>query len=112
MSYHPGKIEIEVFVRDVSCDQPTPDSRGQSFGTMSVRRRFDPYRVQREFPARWQAYIRASYRSIRQVTDVFNVSEKTARNWWTGATGANGSHVAIAVNQHPDQAATMLFAAE
>jgi len=86
---------------------------GQSFGQLSAPPIvFDPFKVQREFPSRWQAYIRANFRHIAHVTQVFHVSERTARNWWTGATGANGAHVAIAVNVHPEQAHLMLFAAE
>jgi len=112
MSYHPGELTVEVFVNGVPCGDHTAGAAGHSFGTNSVRRRFDPYKIQRNFPARWQAYIRSSFADIQQVVAVFNVSEKTARNWWTGATGANGGHVAIAVNEHPQQAHAMLFAAE
>ena len=75
-------------------------------------RPYNPYQIARGFPDRWQAYIRASFRSIGHVARTFDVSEKTARNWWNGKTGARGAHVAIAVNEHPDTAPTMLFAAE
>jgi hypothetical protein len=74
--------------------------------------RYDPQRVHREFPERWQAYIRANYRNIGHVTQVFRVSERTARKWWAGETGAVGGHVAIAMNEHPAIATRMLFAAE
>ena len=73
---------------------------------------YDPHRVHREFPDRWQAYIRANYRNLNHVQQVFGVSERTARKWWKGETGANGGHVAIAVNEHPVAAPRMLFAAE
>jgi hypothetical protein len=73
---------------------------------------YDPHRVHREFPERWQAYIRANYRNLNHVQQVFGVSERTARKWWKGETGANGGHVAIAVNEHPVAAPRMLFAAE
>lgn len=73
---------------------------------------YDPHMVQRDFPERWRAYIRANFRDLAHVQQVFRVSEKTARNWWTGATGANGGHVAIAVREHPVAAPRMLFAAE
>lgn len=75
-------------------------------------RRYDPHQVHRDFPARWQAYIRASFRNIAHVTQVFEVSERTARKWWAGETGAVGGHVAIAINEHPETAPAMLFAAE
>lgn len=85
-----------------------------SGGAVSARRgrAYDPYAVARDFPRRWQAYIRANYRSIAHVTQVFEVSERTARKWWAGENGANGGHVAIAVNEHPEEAPLMLFAAE
>ena len=73
---------------------------------------FDPHRVHRDFPARWSAYVRANYAGLLDVQLAFNVSEKTARNWWNGASGANGGHVAIAVRRHPVAAHRMLFAAE
>ena len=73
---------------------------------------YDPHQVHREFPERWQHYIQSNYRSLRHVMNVFRVSERTARKWWNGDTGANGGHVAIAVNEHPVAAQRMLFAAE
>lgn len=73
---------------------------------------YDPHQVQREFPKRWQAYIRSNFRNIAHVQMVFPVSERTARGWWKGETGVNGSNVAIAVNEHPVAASRMLFAAE
>lgn len=96
--------------------QSGPDGAGQSFGENSAEkpgaRRCDPHRVYAEFPARWQAYIRGNFRNLSHVQKVFQVSEKTARNWWDGATGANGRHVAVAVVEHPVEAPQMLFAAE
>jgi hypothetical protein len=73
---------------------------------------YDLHRVHREFPNRWQAYIRANYRNLNHVQQVFGVSERTARKWWKGETGANGGYVAIAVNEHPVAAPRMLFAVE
>ncbi len=73
---------------------------------------YDPHQVHREFPGRWQSYIRANYRNLSHVQRVFGVSERTSRKWWNGETGANGGHVAIAVNEHPVAAPRMLFAAE
>lgn len=74
--------------------------------------RYDPHEVQRQFPVRWKAYIRALYVNIDHVQRVFPVSERTARKWWNGETGANGSNVAIAVLEHPVAAPRLLFAAE
>ncbi|AVO37371.2 hypothetical protein [Pukyongiella litopenaei] len=108
---------VVIYVNGSPYGQSAPAAGGQSFGETSgensgPKSRFDPYKVAREFPLRWQAYIRASYRSVGHVVQVFQVTEKTARNWWNGVTGANGAHVAIAVNEHPEQAPLMLFAAE
>lgn len=74
--------------------------------------RFDPEKVHREFPERWQAYIRANYSNIRQIMRVFPVSERTARKWWDGETGCVGGYVAVAIHEHPAIAPRMLFAAE
>jgi hypothetical protein len=129
-------ISVVVCVHNVPYKQPTTERSGHASGQLSAQksappgeglrdfphrqhaallergRSYDPYKVHREFPARWQAYIRANYRSIAHVTQVFEVSERTARKWWAGETGAVGGHVAIAVNEHPDTAPAFLFAAE
>ncbi|MEM9787724.1 MAG: hypothetical protein AAF801_14565 [Pseudomonadota bacterium] len=73
---------------------------------------FDPHTVFRQFPDRWHAYIDANFYSLRQIREVFPVSETTARNWRDGKGGVNGGHVAIARNQHPVVADRILFAAE
>lgn len=73
---------------------------------------YDPARVHREFPDRWRAYIRANFRNLTHVMQVFGVSERCARKWWNGESGANGGYVAIAMAEHPVAASRMLFAAE
>lgn len=73
---------------------------------------FDPHAVFRQFPERWHSYIDANFYSLRQIREVFPVSETTARNWRDGKGGVNGGHVAIARNQHPVVADRILFAAE
>lgn len=75
-------------------------------------RAYDPHRVRREFPERWQAYIRSHYRDYGHVMQVFQVCERTARKWMAGETGAVGGHVAVALLEHPREALQMLFAAE
>lgn len=72
----------------------------------------DPYEIAKAFPQRWASYIRANYRSVLHVQRVFQVSERTAYRWWKGDGGANGMHVAIAMAEHPQEAAITLFAAE
>ncbi|MFB9149552.1 hypothetical protein [Roseovarius ramblicola] len=112
---------VVIYVNGASCADPGTGGGGQSVGELSahqlveatqLRRRFDPHKVHRQFPERWQRYIRSQYRSLAHVCQVFDVSEKTARNWWNGTTGAVGGHVAVAVQEHPVEAPRMLFAAE
>jgi hypothetical protein len=62
-----------------------------------------------EFPARWKAYIRANYRDLKHVQKVFGITERAAGKWWAGKTGCGGGQVAVAMNQHPDEALRMLF---
>ncbi len=85
---------------------------GETSGAPTPVAPLDPYQVHRDFPERWRGYLHANFRSHCDVQQAFQVSEKTARNWWTGATGANGGHVAVAVRIHPHTAPQMLFAAE
>lgn len=104
---------IVQLVNDTQQGNVTTERDGKSPGFLSGQKsHFDPYEVHRNFPARWQAYIEENYTSTSEVMRVFQVSEKTVRNWLKGKTGANGGHVAIAVNEHPDTAPVMLFAAE
>jgi len=135
MTAHPPIPSVVVYVNGAPYHHPATVQTGHASGHLSghlstegrydrlingadqarsmvAKRPYDPHRVHRDFPARWQAYIRASFRNISHVTQVFEVSERTARKWWAGETGAVGGHVAIAVNEHPDIAPTMLFAAE
>ncbi len=133
------QMPVVIYVNGVPCEHHSATAPGHSVGYLSGKtnrkfdqksgalhdfphqhhaellnrgRRYDPHQVHRDFPARWQAYIRASFRNIAHVTQVFEVSERTARKWWAGETGAVGGHVAIAVNEHPETAPAMLFAAE
>jgi len=111
MSVHSPNSPVVIHVHGLSCGDHITVGAGQATGPSSAAaQRYDPYQVHREFPARWQAYIQANYRNIGHVTSVFNVSEKTARNWWKGDFGAVGGHVAIAVREHGQVACDMLFA--
>ncbi|MBS8228175.1 hypothetical protein [Vannielia litorea] len=73
---------------------------------------YDAQAVARDFPLRWQRYIRANFRDPGHVQRVFSISERAARKWWNGEGGANGASVAIAMHEHPVAATRMLFAAE
>lgn len=88
------------------------DTHAQMLNGGNGARRYDPHRVHQEFPDKWRAYIRANYRSLGHVQQVFGVSERAARKWWKGEGGVNAGYVAIAKAEHPVQAERMLFAAE
>lgn len=104
---------VVVYVNGSSQADSTPDGPEQSIKHLSAPAApFDPHKVHREFPERWRAYVRAHYRDYRHVMQVFPVSERTARKWWDGETGANGGNVAVAILTHPTTAPAMLFAAE
>ncbi|MGK7663353.1 MULTISPECIES: hypothetical protein [unclassified Marinovum] len=70
---------------------------------------FDPHREAREFPDRWQKYIRAHFRDYASIQQAFGVCERTARKWFDGETGARGAHVAMALRQHGREAWDMLI---
>lgn len=72
----------------------------------------DPHREAREFPDRWQRYIRAHFRDYASIQSAFGVCERTARKWFDGETGARGAHVAMALRQHGREAWDMLVGDE
>ena len=111
MNAHVPNSPVVIHVHCSSYGEHVTFAPGQATGPSPADRpRYDPYQVHREFPARWQAYIVANYRNIGHVASVFNVSERTARNWWKGDFGAVGGHVAIAMREHGHTAYQMLFA--
>lgn len=71
----------------------------------------DPYRVARDFPERWSAYIRAQFRDLGDVCRTFGVCERTARKWWTAETGANARQLVIAWRRDPEGVTRDLLAA-
>jgi len=88
------------------------DAHAQLLGRSVPVGGYNPHDVHKSFPARWCVYIKANFRNLLHVQQVFAVSERTARKWWNGEGGANGGYVAIAVREHPVAATQMLFAAE
>lgn len=70
---------------------------------------FDPYRIARDFPERWQAYLHAHFRNPTHVARVFFVSEPAARKWWEGKGSCHADKAAIAVALHPRVALDMLY---
>lgn len=61
---------------------------------------FDPWRFRAAFPDRWQAFLRAHYRSPEHVAVAFGVTERAARGWWEGTGGPQGDKVVVAVMRH------------
>lgn len=135
MKHAPHQPQVVVYVSDRSYQQggtirpdicagngpaKCPDTRHVGDDLMAAHlahavpmaRRYDPAAVHRGFPDRWRAYVRANYRGVRHICQTFDVSERTARKWLEGETGAVGGHVAVAVQEHPEAAPRMLFAAE
>lgn len=84
---------------DARGEIPAPDSQ------------FDPYKMHAEFGAKWSAFVRANFHNLRQVSLSFGVSERTARAWWKGETGANAAQVAIAFRHCPEATLALLQAA-
>jgi hypothetical protein len=69
----------------------------------------EPYRILRDFPEQWQAYLWAHFGSINDAALAFGVTERAARRWWDGA-GPRGAFVAIALRLHPASAPAFLLA--
>lgn len=68
----------------------------------------DAYRINRDFPQRWQAYLRAHFACINDAALTFGVTERAARRWWNGA-GSRGPFVTIALRLHPVSAPAYLL---
>ncbi|MEL6959835.1 MAG: hypothetical protein AAGL89_12875, partial [Pseudomonadota bacterium] len=96
---------------EISCElsNEAPDQALRSEQSALVD---DPFEINKRFPDRWKAYLRANFASARQIEVAFGVSNRTARNWINGTNGVNGGYVAIAVSRDPEAAVQMLFAAE
>ncbi|MGB1389260.1 MAG: hypothetical protein ACPG61_10275 [Paracoccaceae bacterium] len=68
----------------------------------------DAYRITRDFPDQWNAYLRAHFDAVGDVALAFGVTDRAARRWWDGA-GCRGPFVAIALRLHPDTAPAYLL---
>jgi hypothetical protein len=85
-----------VLVHDASCtkttapgEAPSPgDAAGARSGECSGRP-VDLDALRRFAPECWSRFLRDHFRCATEVAFVFDVDEKTARNWWHGSTGAN-----------------------
>ncbi|MFT5614684.1 MAG: hypothetical protein ACI8Q6_001966 [Granulosicoccus sp.] len=114
--FAPRSPSVVVYVNEFPLPQSGTEPVGQLHSPLPAplpnRAPMDPEKIHREFPTRWQAYIREHYRNLREIQLTFGVCERTARKWWDGETGCVGGYVAVAVNEHPLDAPRMLFAAE
>lgn len=68
-----------------------------SFGEIPV----DLHRFRTVFPDRWQALLHQHFRGPSHVAVFFDVSEKSARDWWNGITGPHGATALVAVATIP-----------
>jgi len=110
MNALPPGSPVVIYVNGSSCGDPVTISAVEATGPTSAPPvGYDAYQVHREFRERWCAYITGNYRTIAHVARVFQVSERTARNWWNGQFGPNGGYVAVAMREHGDRAFQMLF---
>ena len=77
---------------------------------LAAAQAIDPYQLHKGFPRRWHMYVRAHFTGVTDLQRKFSVSEKAARNWWTGKGGVNGGYVSVAMSLHPHTAPAFLFA--
>lgn len=85
-------------------------SSGTGFGQMSraAHRRGDPLACYAGFADRWQAFLRAHFRSAFDVAVFFAVTPKAAEKWWDGIGGPQGSKLAYALEEIEGAAAHLL----
>lgn len=69
----------------------------------------DPHKMAIEYPIRWKIYCREHYDYHTDLIPVFQIDEKTARNWWDGKGSPRSDKTSIAVNRHPETAPKILF---
>ena len=69
----------------------TPVSHGDLSGVHAVDlsgiisgRRFDMDGMRRQTPLRWMKFLHAHFDSPRTVSAMFDVDDRTSRNWWHG----------------------------
>lgn len=60
------------------------------------RQRFDPHRFRAVFPDRWAGFLRAHHRNPEEVAYCYDVTFRTAMNWWDGVVRPTGDKVALA----------------
>lgn len=71
-----------LIIRKHETTIPANTSNGDLSGNFS--RRFDMDGMRRQTPQRWMQFLRAHFPDHLTVAVVFDVDEKTARNWWNG----------------------------
>lgn len=86
-------------------------SCGEMSGVYGAPSRFDPHAFRRAFPDRWSEFLRAHHRDYIEVAYFYGVTERAARDWWTGISGPRGAPVAMAAAQHPEGFARIILCA-
>ncbi|MEP4195922.1 MAG: hypothetical protein ABJL99_09835 [Aliishimia sp.] len=62
---------------------------------------FDPSHYRSVFPERWAEFLRTNHRCPEDVAVFYDVTYRTARNWWDGINRPSGDRVAIAAVTNP-----------
>lgn len=96
---------------DGSPADPAPAASQKSLEINRHARPFDADRFRSVYPDRWQAFLKAHFRSIEEVAVFFGVTDEAARKWWHGVGGPRGAQVSIAFTVFPAGAARFLRAA-
>lgn len=86
--------------------QSSANGYGQT--SRAAHRQCDPLSYYAQFPERWQAFLKAHFRSPLQVAVFFEVCPKAAEKWWEGIGGPRGDKLAYALEEI-DGAAEHLF---
>lgn len=69
------------------------------------------HRLRTVFPDRWQSFIKAHFRSVREVQFALDVSEKTARDYWFGRSSPRAEVALYAVATYDDALPLLMGAA-
>lgn len=109
-----AKARVASAAPDKPCAQVIPfrprQSSGAAFGQRSraAHRQADPLAYYAGFPDRWQAFLRAHFRTAFDVAVFFSVTPKAAEKWWDGIGGPHGSKLAYALEEIEGAAAHLL----
>lgn len=72
-----------------------------SLEILAGERPFDLHRFRVVFPEKWQAFLKAHFRSTAEIACFFEVDDRTAKNWVEGCTKPTAPSALIAVARIP-----------